>query len=109
MPDRGYTNQRFWIGVTTLVSHPGPIHERLAEAYSYLLLAPTAAEVGAETAAAIEALHERMTNVPANGGEGSIGATVAQMSTEDAIEAARTILKIAFILDAPEDEEPGRG
>jgi hypothetical protein len=77
---------------------PKSIQTRVGDAYIFNLIHVKPEEVPHEIRDKFIALQERLTAVEPKGDEGSVAATVAQMSTDDAVELARQIVDMAYIV-----------
>jgi len=95
-----YVREKFSKAVYDLGAAPEGIKARLVHAYSHnIVQANPPKGVSKDIARRIEALHAAMTNKPAEGSEGTIAATVAQMSDEQASKMAQEIVSIAFDIE----------
>ena len=93
-----YPNEKFSKAVYSMATSPKPLRERIADAYIFNISHVKIEEVPETVRSKFSNLIERLTSVEPTANEGSVIASVQQMSTEEAIEIANDILYIADII-----------
>jgi len=94
-----YIREKFWNGLGILAEGHGRIGERLLDAYrSQISLAWPAEDLSEQATKRIDRLRERMTTAVDTGG-GSIQATVAAMSEDDAAKVAQEIVSLTYLIE----------
>lgn len=110
MADALYALEKLGTGLSILESHPGRILERLQDAYvSQMVRTPSEGSgISEDLGRSIEELHHRLTSREPEGDEGSIAATFAMMTEDEAVDVVTEIQRIYHELRWRHEDERGR-
>jgi hypothetical protein len=93
-----YAREKFTAGLYILAEGKGGLRQRLIEAYMEASHARSDKQLSPDFSKRVEGLHQRMTNLPQKGKEGSIAATVAAMKDEEVVAAVDELVRVALEL-----------
>ena len=86
-----YPHEKFSRAIGSMATSPKSLQERIADAYIYNIIHVKIEEVPEDIRFKFENLQERLTSVQPTGDEGSVMASIKEMSTDEAIEIANDI------------------
>lgn len=89
-----YPHEKFTGAVRGMAVSPKSLQERIADAYIYHIMHVKTEEVPDDVKFKFEGIRERLTSVEPVGGEGSVMASVRDMSDNEAMEIANGIVDI---------------
>lgn len=93
-----YTYEKFTLALNGMAMSPETLQNRIADAYLYHLMHVKVEELPDDICYRFENVKEKLTSVDPVGNEGRVKASVAQMSTDEAIEMAREIIYMADVV-----------
>lgn len=100
-----YAKEKFSDAIDSMATSPKPLQIRIADAYIYSLIHLQKDELPQEIQPRFQALQDRLTSVEAMGDEGRVMASVKDMSTEEAMDLARSVAVMADIIRSEVDED----
>jgi len=95
-----YAHQKFSAAVESMAESPESIQRRIAAAYLDQLHVINPDDLPDEVRMDFNIMVEQLTAVEPSGNEGSVNASVANMSDDDAVAIARKIVHIHDVLNA---------
>jgi uncharacterized protein YktB (UPF0637 family) len=91
-----YPYEKFSGAIHSMLVNPASIQKRIADAYLFHLIHLKPDEIPQNIRDEFKKLHERISMVEPKGDEGSVAATVKQMTDAEAIEIAESIYNMAY-------------
>ena len=95
-----YPSEKFTRAISSLVTSPASLHERLITVFNYDLIYVKSKDLPEHIQDRFDTLLKRVTSVNANDNEGSIKATIIKMTTDEAIEVANEILDMYHVIES---------
>ena len=95
-----YPFEKFSNAVHTMAVSPNSIQKRIADAYLFNLIHLRVEELPEEIHHRFVEMEEKLTSVASVGDEGSVYASVKEISTDEAVEIARSIMYMADVVES---------
>jgi hypothetical protein len=95
-----YASEKFGVAVDGMATSPDRIQIRVAHAYIHSIVRLGPLQVPSELRDDLVRLGKRLSSVPPSGDEGSVMATVAKMTEDEAVELAKLIVHMHAVVEA---------
>jgi hypothetical protein len=101
----GYVHEKFILAVDSMATSPASIQNRVADAYMFHLMHLKEDELPEEIRMDFRIMKQQLTSAKPIGDEGSVMASVNEMSEDDAVAIAQKIVNMHGIVNSHLEEE----